>query len=31
MNIIIIQHLTLEVTNDNVHGVHRLEPYIVAF
>ena len=23
--------LTLEVTNDNFHGVHRLEPYIVAF
>ena len=23
--------LTLEVTNDNLHGVHRLEPYIVAF
>ena len=23
--------LTLEVTNDNFHGVHRLELYIVAF
>ena len=23
--------LTLEVTDDNFHGVHRLEPYIVAF
>ena len=22
---------TLEVTNDNFHGVHRLELYIVAF
>ena len=25
------QSLTLEVTNDNFHGVHRLELYIVAF
>ena len=24
-------HLTLEVTNDNFHGVHRLALYIVAF
>ena len=24
-------YLTLEVTNDNFHGVHRLELYIVAF
>ena len=23
--------LTLEVTNDNFHSVHRLEPYIVVF
>ena len=23
--------LTLEVTNDNFHGVHRLELYILAF
>ena len=23
--------LTLEVTNDNFHGVHRLELYIVEF
>ena len=26
-----IHVLTLEVTNDNFHGVHRLELYIVAF
>ena len=24
-------HLTLEVTNDNFHGVHCLELYILAF
>ena len=25
------RRLTLEVTNDNFHGVHRLELYILAF
>ena len=27
----LITILTLEVTNDNFHGVHRLELYILAF
>ena len=30
-NINVYLFLTLEVTNDNFHGVHRLELYIVAF